>query len=74
MTELTVEQRIIDFREKARRGEPLTKDELREALVILRNQRMAAATQAKSTKSAPRPTEDLLKLFNTPQAQAQAPK
>lgn len=66
MTEMTVEQKIIDFREKARRGEVLTKDQLREALAILRNQRMAAATVAKAAKSAPRPTEDLLALFKTP--------
>ena len=65
---------IADFRERARRNEPLTPDEVRAGLAAIRESRRSAAeaagTKKKSNNSAPaRSAEQLLGLFNNPSGQ-----
>lgn len=61
---------IADFRARARAGEPLTREQIREGLKAYRQERMSAADAAGKKKSSGAPVrtnEELLSLFNKPQ-------
>ena len=70
-TSIPIEQQIILWRDKARRGEPMTKDEQREALAAIRKQRVAAqsaaASKATKVKAIVRSADELLGLFGKAQ-------
>lgn len=58
---------LADLRERARRGERLTKEEVRQAITLMRQNRSAAVKSGKKSSSAPvRSASELIQLFNNP--------